>query len=158
MLLVGDGSGSKWSRPGGWGCVSVERRNFERKVWYGAANDITVNVTELTAYLFPLLWYSSQPGGIGEFRDVHIITDSTYAKNLGNSTQRPSVNSALWSAFKDFERDGMRLHWHWLERESTQLNSFADILSKESRLLIATDAVKTTAALSLGYTPKDVNT
>lgn len=113
-------------------------------------------MAELMAYIPPLLWYSSI-GDNKRFRNVHIITDSMYVKNLGDASSSPKANSAIWAMFRDFKRGGLILHWHWMERESTDLNRFADALSKTARLAIKNGSVVGTAQAKLGFGPQDRN-
>lgn len=144
LLLVGDGSGSNWTRESGWASVSIERKTLERRVWFGSMNCGTVNFAEMMAYLQPLNWYASvelnnrkKSGGV-RFRNVHIITDSKYCGEQGNKKDLfPKKNSALWKIFGDFQRHGILLHWHWIPRDTVELNAYADKLSKDARKAIA---------------------
>lgn len=143
LLLVGDGSGSTWERECGWGCVSIERATFERRVWHGALSHGTVNLAEAMAYLQPLCWYVDRElklrkaGNKTEIRHVHIVTDSAY---LANSGTRPTItvrggnNGPMWNVFRQFSTHGVLLHWHWIRRETVELNRFVDQLSKAARL------------------------
>lgn len=143
LLLIGDGSGSTWERECGWGCVSVERATFERRVWHGALSHGTVNLAEAMAYLPPLCWYvdrelkNRKAGNKVTIRHVHIVTDSTY---LANSGKRPTIakrngnSSPVWNVFRQFSSHGILLHWHWIRRDTIELNRFVDRLSKTARL------------------------
>ena len=142
FLLVGDGSGSQWGFECGWGCVSIDGSTFERRAWHGAMNTGTVNFAEMMAYLQPLCWYVNremlnrkQPDYPVIVRHIHILTDSQYVKNKGshkNMTSGP--NSALWQIFKQFGSYGMKIHWHWIRRDTVDLNKYADLLSKAARV------------------------
>lgn len=143
LLLIGDGSGSNWGYPVGWGCVSIEKRTMKRHVWTGGMSLGTVNFAEMMAYLQPLTFYVSY---LDERRkkykekrqaqQIHIITDSEYCKNQGRSSDlSPNRNGSLWRIFDDFQRQGLFLNWHWAPREDVGLNIFADALSKASRSL-----------------------
>jgi len=141
LLLVGDGSGSTWDRECGWGCVSVERETMQRRAWHGAMNAGTVNFAEMMAYIQPLGWYVSRElqqrkhGKSVQVRHVHIVTDSSYVGGLRASPDLLSgPNGALWQVFKQFTAQGILIHWHWIRRESVELNQFADQLSKAARL------------------------
>jgi hypothetical protein len=140
LLLVGDGSGSSWGKECGWGCVSVENATFDRRVWYGAMNDGTINFAEIMAYLQPLTWYTSQElakrkkGHKVTLKHVHVLTDSAYAANASDSCPATSVNGVIWQVFKQFAAHGIMVQWHWIRRETVELNLFADQLSKDARL------------------------
>ncbi len=141
---MGDGSGSNWTRESGWCSVSIERATHERRLWYGCMNSGTVNFAEMMAYLQPLNWYASvelnrrhKRGGV-KFRNVHIITDSKYCNDQGSKKDMfPKKNAGLWKIFNDFQRHGILLHWHWIPRDTVELNAFADKISKEARKTVA---------------------
>lgn len=139
---MGDGSGSTWERAIGWTSVSVERKTGERQIWHGGANRGTVNFAEIMAYLQPLGWFAAREeerrksGGTRLYR-VHIVTDSEYCKNMGNSRNRLGIkNAALWAAFDVFRRQGFILQWHWIPRQSCALNRHCDTISRLARLLV----------------------
>lgn len=104
----------------------------------------TVNFAEMMAYLQPLNWYASvemsrrrKSGGV-KFRNVHILTDSKYCGDQGSKgAMLPKKNGTLWKLFSDFQRYGILLHWHWIPRDTVELNTYADKLSKEARKAIA---------------------
>jgi len=145
-IIVGDGSGSNWSKGAGWSSVVIEREGErdinERSVWYGAVNRGTVNLGEIMAYLQPLEWLVSREvtrrSDIGEVDayHVHIITDSDYCRLVGNSNGGRILkkNAGLWSVFNAFAHLGFIIKWHWIPRASCELNRYCDELSKVARL------------------------
>lgn len=142
---MGDGSGSNWTRESGWCSVSIEKATHERRLWYGCMNSGTVNFAEMMAYLQPLNWYASvelnrrsKRSNAVQFKNVHIITDSKYCRDQGNKKDMfPKKNAGLWKIFSDFQRHGILLHWHWIPRDTVELNAFADKISKEARKAVA---------------------
>jgi hypothetical protein len=138
ILLVGDGSGSFRLQPCGWGCVSLERATLERKLWYGACNAGTVNMAEMLAYLMPLTYFAANrvAANVYETSHVHIITDSAYLEKMSPGSQKRigNANQGLLQIFRQFDQSGLELHWHWAERETVELNTIADILSKAARI------------------------
>lgn len=144
LLLIGDGSGCNWKHEIGWGCVSIDGATLARKAWYGSMSAGTVNLAEMMAYLQPICWYvdreikrRKQANYKTVVRHIHIITDSQYVKTKGSSSDMLSGKSGpLWQVFKQFEAQGMMLHWHWVRRETVELNKYADHLSKHVRLNI----------------------
>jgi len=144
LLLIGDGSGSNWNFECGWGCVSIQSDTMARKTWYGAMSSGTVNFAEIMAYIQPLTWYVQREQdlrkkGFGStYRNVHILTDSRYVQKQGErgNANGKVKNKALWQLFKSFSSQGIIVHWHWIPRESVELNQFADRLSKSARLAI----------------------
>lgn len=152
LLLVGDGSGSSWGKECGWGCVSIEHETMSRRVWHGAMNDGTINFAEIMAYLQPLTWYVSRElhrrkkGQKVKLQQVHILTDSSYAAHSPDRDLASSANSLIWQVFKQFAAQGIIVHWHWIRRETVDLNLFADQLSKNARLnLKGKDLIKEAA-------------
>lgn len=142
-LLVGDGSGSTWDRGAGWGSVLIDAATDERTVFGGAVNRGTVNFAEILAALQPLEFLANKESkkrkASGKTRavHVHILTDSEYCKNTGNSTNRMmDVNAGLWAVFDVFKRHGLIIRWHWIKRETVDLNRYADTISKLARLLL----------------------
>lgn len=140
MLLIGDGSGSFWEQPIGWGCISIDKETLLRKRWCGSMNSGTVNVAEAMAYLQPLLWFVSnviekrKKDGKAVVHHVHVITDSQYVRNSDNRREMlASGLGPIWRLFSQFITHGVMLHWHWAKRETVALNKLADRLSKASR-------------------------
>ena len=136
VILVGDGAGSGWGAVGGgWACVMIEKGSLGRKVFHGAMNDCTVNLAEPMAYLAPLSWYVSKIDKDTRMRQVHILTDSSYVANRGNGeTPDSRVHAVLWAAYGLLARQGLQLHWHWIPRESVELNRLVDTISREARI------------------------
>ena len=164
-ILVGDGSGSMWGWPIGWGCVLIAKDSATRKLFFGGCNDGTVNVAELLAYLAPLSWYlaeqcaKSPHGRLTGMKQVHIITDSQYAQSKGETKAAVTMtrNTVLWGAFALYERQGLHLTWHWRPREDVQLNKLADALSKGARGLIKNGGLPETIQQAMGLTAASCN-
>ena len=120
-------------------------------------NHGTVNEAELFAYLQPMLTFMANKSNDANFHRVHIITDSSYVAGFVNSTTKPTANSALWAAFNECRRCGLILKGHWLERDTLATNSFADKLSKISRLRLQAGSVTDEVSESLGFSYEDLN-
>lgn len=165
LLLVGDGSGCNWKHEIGWGCTSIENATFARRTWYGAMSAGTVNMAEIMAYLQPLCWYvdreikrRKQPKYKTEIRRIHILTDSQYVKTKGSSsTMLSSKSGPLWQIFRQFEAQGMVLHWHWIRRETVELNKFVDQLSKAARLNVKDKDLAKQVEVKMARTMYDFN-
>lgn len=141
MLIVGDGSGSVWTRSIGWGSVSIDRETRTREIWYGTANKGTGNFAEIMAYVQPLEWLMTQEQARRKNKKkpiraqiVHIITDSKYCQERGSSghLQNPA-NIGLWAALNAYSRLGFVLKWHQRNGGDVELNRFVDKLSKLAR-------------------------
>lgn len=159
VLLLGDGSGSQWVRGYGWACVLVERNKLTPKVFYGGGSAGTNFISELEAYIRPLLWYSEGPGkkvlkhrvatpGCFPLGQVHIVTDCKTLVEQGNGKVRREKNKPLWAAIESVASQGFMLNWHWMPREATALNRWAD---RQSRLM------RTTLARIEGLVQEDLH-
>jgi ribonuclease HI len=146
VLLVGDGSGSQWEHGCGWACVLVQKITLTPKVFYGGASAGTNYVAELEAYFRPLLWYSEGPGQdllkrrlrdspASPLGQVHIITDSQLLVRQANGQAKRDKNRPLWAVLDCIASRGYQFHWHWMRREDTALNRWAD---RQSRLMRTT--------------------
>lgn len=139
-LIVSDGSGSDHNHPCGWAAITIERTAFDHDVWYGAVNRGTVNFAEILGVLQPLTWISAQEEkrkGPRRFPKIHIVTDSGYAKQIGDSANRVlKSNIFLWQCFDICQSYGYQLNWHWCKRDELILNRLADALSKGARLTV----------------------
>lgn len=143
LLLIGDGSGSGWDGACGWSSTLIDRQTRERYVFFGAANQGSVNLAELMPYFQALLWFHNHVGmrrikGRG-FLTVHVITDSQvtathgkHAATLGDAL--PKVpQRALWAGMRELAHMGYHLHWHWAMRSSNSLNVLADLIAALAR-------------------------
>jgi ribonuclease HI len=168
VIIVGDGSGSRWGYPGGWASILFDRRTGLRKTLYGAFSDTTVNICELSPYLYTLQWYVRGPGQDlqreirqqDQFRhrliDVHIVTDCDVIAKQGRREWDRDTNAAFWAGIDSFSRLNYQLHWHWFPRDQFASNRLCDALSKEMRYLITSieqklDVVRTPDAYDDQY-------
>jgi len=166
IIMVGDGSGSNHQHEAGWGCTVIERQGFKRWSTYGCMSRGTVNLAEMLAYLQPLSVLASRErlrrkknkALPARFYQVHILTDSNYVKEVGASGKMsPRCNASFWRIFDDFQRQGLIITWHWIPRETVELNVFADRLSKAARILIKHSDVQESVETDLGWSVDDFN-
>ena len=132
-VLFGDGSGNTWEKPCGWACTMVSRISRHRRVFYGSMSHGTNVTAELMAYLHPLFWLAEQPVNSHRGTNVHIVTDCRPLVTMWKSQHR-KTNKLIWSAMSQIQKLGLRLEFHWIPRDTYQLNQFADALSRYSRL------------------------
>ena len=163
MILIGDGSGSKWNYPIGWAVTAVLKAEMGRKVFYGAMNDGTVNIAEAMAYMQPILWYlretqkKRKKSGSITRRVVHIITDSEYVREVGSKGHvNFPTHQPLWAVFELVKRQGIELNWHWARRNDVMLNTYADMLSKRARGLFKNNEQQS-ALMEDGIDPEFIN-
>jgi ribonuclease HI len=146
-LIVSDGSGSSWDREIGWGSVLIEnnKSRFTVRILCGSASNGSVNVAEIMAALWPLMWIAAKEtdrvekdGADRRTINVHIVTDSQYVKTTGEAGSSAATvkNASLWSALNTFTWTGIQPHWHWIRRTSHDFNKLADHVSKLARMQI----------------------
>jgi ribonuclease HI len=143
FLIIGDGSGSNFSRHCGWASVSIEQLTGERLIWYGAMNHGTVNLAELMAYLQPINWIAGRlqqrrRKHSQHFQECHIhcISDSKYCVENGQTEAMPARNLGFWTLAQSYRQQQIFLHWHWSQRASFALNQWADQIARISRRCI----------------------
>ncbi len=146
VIIVGDGSGSKWGYPGGWAAVVFDKRTGLRKTLYGAVSDTTINICELLPYLHAMQWYVRGPGREQKTLNsdkpfarptrVHVVTDCAIIANQGNRTMARDVNGAFWAGMDHFSRLNYQITYHWFPRDQFVSNRLCDSLSKDMRHLI----------------------
>jgi ribonuclease HI len=145
VIIVGDGSGSRWGYPGGWAAVLFDRRTGLRKTLYGALSDTTVNIAELSPYLYAMQWYVRGPGKdlqkelrqyTGWSARVFIVTDCEIIAKQGNRKAERDANGALWAGMDYFARLNYTIHYKYLGRDQLAANRLCDALSKDMRHLI----------------------
>lgn len=158
VIIAGDGSGSRWGYPGGWAAVLFDRRTGLRKTLYGAISDTTINICELSPYLYAMQWYARGPGKDLQ-RDIRqkewprravivdILTDCEIIAEQGQRKKAREVNAALWAGLDTFNRLNYFLRWHYMRRETTAANRLCDTLSKDMRYLITSIEQKLDVAI-----------
>ncbi len=143
VLIVGDGSGSQWKHPIGWGAVLIDHHTGIREPFWGALNKGTSTVSEIMPYLHALLWYVSDGPGkklqnnkalINDNVKIHIVTDSCTVAHCGNHPESRHMHKALWAAIDAFRQDGFAITFHHIKRTEVSMNILADLLSKEARI------------------------
>lgn len=133
FILVGDGSGTTWEHECGWASTLICRASKMRKVFYGAMSEGTNIVAEMMAYMHPLLFLTSQkidPKAGGH--RVHIFTDCQPLVTCWKQNDR-RTNKVLWGLISQVQKLGFVLQFHWLPRDTYQLNQFADAAAGLSR-------------------------
>ena len=85
LLLIGDGSGTVYDKPAGWGCLAYDRRKQQLTLHAGATTCGTNNFAELAPYI-QALWHHHQdheqepPAPVR----VQIVSDSELTVRCGN--------------------------------------------------------------------------
>jgi ribonuclease HI len=127
LLLVGDGSGTVYTRPAGWACAAYDRVRARVTVHAGVLSCGTNNLAELAPYL-QALWYHHQDHGQNPQTParVVIVSDSEVTVRCGNRQYARGANGCLWAGLDWFERRGYRLAWRHVRRGSNAWNVWAD--------------------------------
>lgn len=141
FVLIGDGSGSTFERACGWSSILINFETREFSLWWGAMSRGTVNIGEIMAYVQPLTYLTNVEisrreanGGKHQFVNITILTDSQYVKEQGSSRgSSVKKNGAFWRLFDGFAHQGILLKWQWLARDTHELNSLVDGVSKAAR-------------------------
>jgi ribonuclease HI len=87
----------------------------------------------MMGFLHPLLWLANgRELSPGETR-IHVLTDSELVAKSGNGQQARKRNGELWWMLDAFRRKGFKIRFHWIPRDTIDLNRFADLLAGKSR-------------------------
>lgn len=143
ILICGDGSGSGWAGPCGWGAVLVDRMYRGRQIFYGGANVGSVNLAEAMPYLFAMNWYDCNVGKAllktqGLLR-VHILTDSQVTAQWGtlacqgDAVPLPRKHLTTWATLREYTRLGYTITFHWAPRMDSGFNWAADLAAGLAR-------------------------
>jgi len=138
VLIVGDGSGSKWDDPCGWAGALIDKTSRGRRWHYGGMNAGSVNFAESMPYAQALCWYDLHVGKAllkqqGVLR-VHIVTDSQTIANWGTRAADRNqplsrTNGMIWAGMRYLASLGYAIKYHWARRMTSELNWAADIIA-----------------------------
>ena len=136
-LLIGDGSGSTINRSIGWSCLLLEHSSHKSWVFEGGFNTGTNNLAELMAYVQTVAWLCeyNRDSDCG-FSEVHVLTDSDWVAKSGSGSWGGRSHQALWQSLKFASRLGIRLHFHWVERDRLFGNRVSHHLANFARLAL----------------------
>lgn len=87
-------------------------------------------------FLQPLIFLSSHANW-DEFKHVHVISDSQYVVNTGNGVHKPKSHQALWRQLPSFTAAGLSLKFHWIPRDTIDLNRLADAVAGDARKAVS---------------------
>jgi len=133
-IIAGDGSGTKWSTPVGFGSVLYRNRDGYRKKFFGGFSNGTNNVAEMMAVVLPLLYIEGtvNPNPQGKLLNVYIISDSSYVVNGGNGDAARKSNQTLWAVI-DKAKTKMNLIFIHVNRNVLPANKFGDKIAGHIR-------------------------
>lgn len=142
MILVGDGSGSKWNNPGGWACAMIIRNRLSGEVHYltpftGAVSRGPINWLEAVPYWHCLRHHYYEMGGKELCArggvEVHIVSDSEWVVKAMSGQYRAKTHGDMVVLFNYFQNKGYQIWWHHFHREVVKLNSIVDRLAVNAR-------------------------
>jgi hypothetical protein len=155
LVIAGDGSGTTWASPCGWGAVLVDRAaggRRRRAVFYAGMNLGTAALAELWPYLHALSWHQANWGDgllerLGRPIKTLILSDCKTLTDTGNTLARREraldtvrANRPTWAALTAFEGLGYELRFRWEPRLSTALNCYCDDLAGRCRRYVEVGA------------------
>lgn len=148
VIIVTDGSGSKWRNAGGWAAIIFHNMDDEPKVLYGAFSDTTINICELFPVIYSLIWFDrnygiklrkqlSTPTIEPRNIKVHVISDCEAIVKQGNGIWSTDTNKYFYYSLYGIIQKGYDIEFHWLDRNKLITNRMCDMLSKELRIIIS---------------------
>ena len=138
VLLIGDGSGTRWEFPVGWAVILVDLVKGHRKLLTGAMNTGTINAVELFPYLYALRYhyYCLYKGKLPRPYQVHIVSDSQITVYGGRGIYARKKNKDLWCMLDFWLTQGYNLTWHYVAAhvvDEPESHSYADAMANWSR-------------------------
>jgi ribonuclease HI len=139
LLLVGDGSGTTYTKPCGWACVAWNRLTDEIDIHNGGTSCGTNNFAELIPYV-QAIWHFDQI--FRKFKEeeptrkarIEIVSDSEVTVKCGNKEYTRKGNACLWAAIECFEKTGWYdIHWTHVYRNTNRFSKRCDWLAGETR-------------------------
>jgi ribonuclease HI len=130
LLLIGDGSGTVYDQPAGWGCVAYDRHKDQVVLHAGATSCGTNNFAELFPYV-QALWHHHQVHKndlAGPIR-VQIVSDSELTVRCGNGLYARNANACYWASIAWFETHGYSLTWSHVPRNSNPWHTLMDAVA-----------------------------
>ena len=132
-LIVCDGSGTTWKTPAGYGWTLIQRKpTFRRILGSGSMSHGSNIAAELFAFLHPLSLLAQEK--IRGTLRVHVITDCQIMSTWGNGNKGDhSAYEEMWFLIGSYERRGMKVAYHWLPRDTIDLNKLAHDMANVAR-------------------------
>lgn len=93
-------------------------------------------IAEIMAYVHPLLYLAAQRKGFTAAR-VHIVTDCQYLTLAARERTYRKKNAELWAFIEACGRRGLQTHWHYIPRDTIDLNRLGHSVANAARLAAA---------------------
>lgn len=138
-LLVGDGSCTgAWKYEMGYASTLIERATYTDPTdwmpFWGTGNLGTNIVAELMAYVLPLQYLAATT--TLSLKRVHIVTDCEHLLYGAKNPSSRKKNRELWLMVDALKRRGLITTWHWIPRDTINLNKFGHELANAARKAI----------------------
>jgi ribonuclease HI len=132
-IICGDGSGTQWSKPGGYGWALIQRRpTFRRIVGSGGMSHGSNIVAELFAFLHPLSLLAQEK--VKGVLRVFVLSDCKLMSDWGNGNKAArSAYEELFFLIGAYERRGLKIEYRWIPRDVINLNKLAHDLANVAR-------------------------
>ena len=132
-VLVGDGSATgNWKYTAGWACVAINVVNGHRHEIYGGANMGTNILAEMMAYVYALHWLARKKKQSVMYIDV--FTDCAYVVEAAGNPGKRKAYRELWHMVDAYKRRGMIVRWHWIPRDTLDLNQLSHTTANLARV------------------------
>jgi ribonuclease HI len=134
-ILVGDGSGTIKSKPGGFACLIYDVPRNELRSSFGGLSHCSNNLAELIVFAHALWVIDTDEKRL----KIGIFSDSEVTVRCAQGTYQRSANIFLWRGIDSFA-ERHTIIWQWLARCSNVALSKADSLSRRLRLTVEGEA------------------
>lgn len=145
-LIVGDGSGTTLEHGCGSASVMIERATMKRTECGCTLTHGTNIMAELFAYVVPLLLLThNQLKRSPHGARVHVVTDCQHLQMAWQHKHSRKKNRELWRLVESFQRRGVVLTFHWIPRDTWDLNRYCDTaagLRRKSQIELEGAALK----------------
>jgi len=109
------------------------RNQADWKRFWGFGNLGTNIVAETMAYVLPLMYLISEQKKLNA-RKLHIFTDCEHLLWSANNRMKRKRNRQLWAMVDSFRASGLEITWHWIPRDTIELNKFGHNLANAARI------------------------
>jgi ribonuclease HI len=137
IMIVSDGAGNLKDTSCGWVSFVFNRPLGTITRHVGATSAGTNNYAELAPFLHAFWHINAGLSGPASFKIV-CVTDSELTVKQGIGQYARNANAAQWAAVDWYTRNGYRLDWQWVARNSNPINAACDAGAKDARRLMET--------------------
>ncbi len=135
LILIGDGSGTTAEKPCGWSVTVFDVASASIKVLSGGVSHGTNNYGELAPYLHALWLFEHRRIQDSKAPSVLIVSDSEVTVRCGKREYSRRANAGLWASVEWYEKNGYRLEWKHVLRNTNRFSECADANAGRTRKL-----------------------